>query len=72
MKGVGMLLINFEVNPKGDQFGRSSGFFFWPLKQAISKREKKIENSDSTASSDQHELQPRQSIFVQICSLVDA
>ena len=27
MKGVGMLVGNFELNPKGDRFGRGPSFF---------------------------------------------
>ena len=34
MEGVGMLVGNFELNPKGDRSGRGPSFF-WPLKETI-------------------------------------
>ena len=36
MKGVGMLVRNFELTPKGDRSGHGPSFF-WPLKKTTLK-----------------------------------
>ena len=41
MKGVGMLVGYFELNPKGDRFGRGPSFF-WPQKETMLKHRQYI------------------------------
>ena len=35
MKGEGMLVGNFELNPEGGRSGRSSSFFFTPTRDHV-------------------------------------
>ena len=41
MKGVGMLVGNVDLNPKGDRSGRGPSFF-WPLKETMLKHRQYI------------------------------